>query len=133
MVGDLPQAVLKAILNQLPVRVTFIDANNIIQVRNALTRTPERDPDKLVGKSVLDCHPPKAIPAMLQLVEDLRLGRKATHSMVVKTGDNYWQEHFIAVRDEKGNYLGIALVRYDVTEREQLRARLEGSSKDEVC
>jgi DUF438 domain-containing protein len=39
---------------------------------------------------------------------------------------------FIAVRDEKGNYLGIALVRYDVTEREQLRAQLESGSTDKV-
>lgn len=133
MVGNLSQAVLKAVLDQLPVRVTFVDADNIIQVRNALTRTPERDPAKLVGKPLQDCHTPESIPAMLKLIEDLRLGRKATHSMVVKTGDNYWEEHFTAVRDEKGNYLGIVLVRYDVTEREQMRARLESSSRGNVC
>lgn len=133
MIGDLSQVVLKAILDQLPVRVTFVDANNIIQVRNALTRTPERDPAKLVGKPVADCHTPESIPAMLKLIEDLRLGRKAAHSMVVKTGNKYWQEHFTAVRNENGNYLGIALVRYDVTEREQLRAQLKNGSQGKVC
>lgn len=129
MVGNLAQAALKAIIDQLPVSVTFIDADNIIQVRNALTRSPQRDPAELVGKSVLDCHKPETAPAVQKLIEDLRLGREASHSEVVKTGDKYWQEHMTAVRDGKGNYLGIALVRYDVTEREQLRAQLKDSSQ----
>ena len=132
MVGNLSQAALKSILDQLPVRVTFIDANNIIQVHNVITRTPERDQANLVGKPVADCHTPESIPAMLKLIEDLRLGRKAAHSMVVKAGDKYWQEHFTAVRDGKGNYLGIALVRYDVTEQEQLRTLLKSRNKGKV-
>lgn len=131
MVGDLSQAVLKAVLDQLPVRVTFIDANNIIQVRNELTRTPERDPDKLVGKLMFDCHTPQSIPEARKLVEDLRTGRKPSHSMLVKQGDKYWQEHFTAVRDKRGRYLGVALVRYDITEQERLRAQLNRGTQAE--
>lgn len=131
MVGDLSQAVLKAVLDQLPVRVTFIDADNIIQVRNELTRTPERDPDKLVGKLMFDCHTPESIPSARNLVEDLRTGRKPSYSMLVKQGDKYWQEHFTAVRDKRGKYLGVALVRYDITEQERLRAQLNSATQAE--
>ncbi len=116
MIGDLPEETLSAILNQLPVRVTFIDSSNVIQVRNELCRTPERDPAKLVGNSVFDCHTPESIPKAEKLIADLRSGNKRSQSMIVRSGGKAWQEHFAAIHDKQGNYLGVTVVRYPLPE-----------------
>lgn len=98
---------LTALLNTIPVEITFVDENNINRYFNEGPKLFKR-PSMAIDREVFSCHPPKIAPMVRTIIEDFRNGvidefpvwaEKQGKTMLIK---------YMAVRDKNGKYLGTA-------------------------
>lgn len=103
--GTLTVGQLAGILSLLPVDVTFIDADDRLRFFLNEGRIFAR-PRAALGREIWDCHPPKLVPMIQNLLDDFR--REIRSEMTV------WQRiagkpvcvKYMAVRDGNGEYMG---------------------------
>ena len=76
-------------LNAYPEDITFIDKEDKVAYFSegkdpvfARTRT-------IIGRDVRNCHPPKAIPVVEQLLKDFKAGIKDEEIRIMARGTNY--------------------------------------------
>ena len=101
----LPEEI-NAMLNTLPVDITFVDKDGIVKY---FTQGKERifaRPKTIIGREVKNCHPPASVHIVEGIVEDLKSGRKDYEDFWIKMGPKYVLIRYFAVRNEKGEFLG---------------------------
>lgn len=104
---------LRAVLNTLPIEITFVDNNNINRFFNEGPKLFKR-PTSALGREVFSCHPPKIEPMVRGIINDLRNGkRKEVPVWMVKNG-RHVLVNYMAVRDADGNYVGTMEVVQDM-------------------
>lgn len=116
--GALTMKEVQLILDALPLELSFVDKDNIVQYFNEtkgeklFMRTPSS-----IGRDMLLSHPPKSKAMVEQLLDDLKTG--------VKDKQDAWYEKedgtvvhitFVAVRDEEEGFLGVLEYVQDITE-----------------
>ncbi len=106
--------------------VLFIDGDNITRLCNPVggsIRGVERE--DIVGRPFLECHPPAVIEKVLKVVSDLKKGKENEVSRIVKLKGRMYEHTYSAVRNKKGEFLGVVAVSRDVTERLKLENALK--------
>ncbi|CZR08558.1 DUF438 domain-containing protein [Trichococcus collinsii] len=106
--GFLTVKELETMLNRLPLELTFIDADGIVKYYND-------GPDEKIfmrtksalGRDAENCHPPKSVAFMRQLVSDLKSGKKSHEIMWYEEGGKFIVVNYCALHDEDGTYLGV--------------------------
>lgn len=106
--GFLTVKELEMMLNRLPLELTFIDADGIVKYYND-------GPDEKIfmrtksalGRDAENCHPPKSVALMRQLVADLKSGKKSQETLWYEEGGKFIVVNYCALRDEEGTYLGV--------------------------
>jgi len=99
----LPQ--LTALLNTIPVEITFVDADNINRFFNEGPKVFKR-PGMAIDREVFSCHPPKIEPMVRQIIDDFRSGRRDEVAIWMDKGGRTMLVKYMAVRDRQGTYLG---------------------------
>ncbi|RIN77499.1 DUF438 domain-containing protein [Staphylococcus simulans] len=98
------------ILNNLPVEITFVDKNGTFKYFNDLVEASDmmfiRTPIS-IGRNVANCHPPKSLSKVMQIIRDLKTKQKDSESMWFKKGDQFIHVTYKALFDEKDEYIGI--------------------------
>lgn len=98
------------ILNNLPVEITFIDKQGVFKYFNDKVKASEmmfvRTPSS-IGSNVAHCHPPRNMKKVMQLIRDLRLGRRSSECMWYKKDGHYVHITYKGLFTEDGEYLGI--------------------------
>ena len=119
--GSLTLKELNLILDLLPLELTFVDKDNIVQYynNNSAEKLLPRAPTA-IGRDVMNAHPPKSQETVTQLIEDLRDGTKDIQDAWYKKGDNFVYITYVAVRDEAEEFLGILEYVQDITELSQI-------------
>lgn len=117
LVKNLPVEVLDAMLNTIPMEITFIDLDETLRYFN---KEKEKKyfarPRAAIGRKVQKCHPEKSIRSVNQLLADLRSGEKdVAESWIDVKGRKVYIRYF-AVRDHDGRYLGTMEVVQDITD-----------------
>jgi DUF438 domain-containing protein len=118
------------LLTNLPVDVTYVDANDEVRFFSATKeRIFPRSP-AIIGRKVQKCHPPASVDKVQAIVDDFRTGRRDVAEFWIRIGPADGEGKFIhiryfAVRDEEGVYQGTLEVSQDVT---HIRA-LEGERR----
>lgn len=97
---------LELMLNHLPVDITFIDQDDVVRYfshgkERIFTRTKA-----VIGRTVQNCHPPKSVHVVEQLLQDFKSGAKDSEDFWIQFKDKYIYIRYFAVRDEKGTYMG---------------------------
>lgn len=97
---------LVTMLNAYPQDITFIDKDDKVVYFSegkdpvfARTRT-------IIGRDVRNCHPPKAIPVVEQMLKDFKSGSKDQEVRILKLGTKVLLIRYFAVKDEDGIYIG---------------------------
>ena len=112
--GHLSLRQLTALLNTLPMDITFVDADDrVAYFSEGADRIFDRN-RAIVGRRVSDCHPPKSVHIVEQVVEDLRSGKRDVAEFWIQMGERFVHIRYFAVRDEAGEYLGTLEVTQDV-------------------
>lgn len=112
--GCLTPGEINAMLNTLPLDITFVDKDGAVKY---FTQGKERifaRPKTIIGRQVQNCHPPASVHIVEKIVEDLKSGRKDHEDFWIRMGEKYVYIRYFAVRNEKGEYLGVIEVTQDI-------------------
>jgi PAS domain S-box-containing protein len=124
--------VLKAIFDSIEQGVLFIDDQNVIVYCNpAAEKVRNVNLDKIIGRSILECHPSKSHPKVLKIINDLKSEKvKGHHRMNIQTVEGrIYDNTYSAVWGPKNEYLGVVVVSQEVTERKRAGDELKEAMK----
>ncbi len=103
--GHMTPEQLTALLNTIPLEITFVDENNINRFFNEGPKVFKR-PGMAVDREVFSCHPPKIEPMVRKIIDDFRSGRCDSVPVWMEKGGRTFLVRYMAVRDPNGSYLG---------------------------
>ena len=112
--GILTAEEINSILNTVPVDMTFVGADNRVKF---FTQGKERifeRPLTIIGREVKNCHPPKSVHIVEQIVEDLRTGKKEHEDFWIRMGEAFVYIRYFAVRSKQGEFLGVLEVSQNI-------------------
>jgi len=126
MIDNLTKDQLAALLDTIPIAISFIDENDLLKYWNkhAVGGDPSSRPLSLIGKRVHGCHTKKyAIDKLNQMLADFKSGKLDTVEawLADEAGEKFYQRWF-AVRDKEGKYLGATTAMYFPGEKARLVA-----------
>jgi DUF438 domain-containing protein len=96
---------LTALLNTIPLEITFVDAENINRFFNEGPKVFKR-PGMAIDREVFSCHPPKIEPMVRQIIEDFRNNRRDEVPVWMEKNGRTMLVKYMAVRDAAGKYVG---------------------------
>lgn len=103
--GRLKIEELTALLNTIPMEITFVDAENINRFFDEGPKVFKR-PLMALNREVFACHPPKIEPMVRQIIDDFRHGRRDFVEVWMEKGGRTMLVKYMAVRDKNDKYLG---------------------------
>ena len=103
--GHMTLEELTALLNTIPLEITFVDADNINRFFNEGPKVFKR-PGMAIDREVFACHPPKIEPMVRQIIDDFRNNRRDEVPVWMEKGGRTMLVKYMAVRDNSGTYLG---------------------------
>ena len=118
--GNLTKEQLEALLNTLPVDVTFVDANDTVQYFNKPEKRFFVRTKAVIGRKVALCHPQKSLHIVGRIVGSFKSGKKDSAEFWINLQNRLLHIRFFAVRDNGGKYVGAIEVVQDVTKIKQL-------------
>ena len=105
--GSLTLSQLAALLDTLPLEITFVDAENINRYFNQpFSEKSFKRPLAALGREVFSCHPPKIEPMVRAIIADLRAGKRNSVSVWMEKNQRATLVTYHAVRDAQGQYVG---------------------------
>ena len=113
--GHLKKNELIAMLNTLPVEITFVDKDNINRFFNEGPKVFKR-PQMAIDREVFSCHPPKVEPMVRMIIGNFRDGKEDEVPIWMEKGGKPFLVRYIAVRDKEQNYVGTLEAVTDMTE-----------------
>lgn len=123
--GSFSTTELTALLNTLPIDITFIDNKDKVKF---FSQGEHRIFDRnraILGRDVRMCHPPHSVHIVDKILEDFRSGKETSAPFWIQMGGKFIYINYYPLRDREGNYLGTFEFSQDLTE---LRA-LEGEQR----
>ena len=111
---------LQAVLNSLPVDLTFVDKDDKVKY---FSQGRERIFDRnraILGRDVRMCHPPSSVHVVEQILHDFKEGKEGTCPFWINMQNKFIHIEYFAIRNEKGEYLGTLEVSQDLGEKRQL-------------
>ncbi len=118
--GSFTRAELQAILNTLPIDMTFVDKDEKVKYFSQGKERIFHRSRAILNRDVKLCHPPSSVHIVEQIVEDFRSGRQDHAPFWIQMKGKFIHIEYFALRDENGNYLGTLEVSQDLTERRAL-------------
>lgn len=103
--GTFTPAELAAMLNTVPMEITFVDAENINRFFNEGPKAFKR-PGMALGREVFSCHPPKIELVVRDIIEGFRSGTNDSVDVWMNKAGDPHLVRYMAVRDASGTYLG---------------------------
>lgn len=105
--GTLSAAQLDAVLNTIPMELTFVDEKNINRYWNddGSVKLFKR-PASALGREVWSCHPPKVEYMVRNVIDMLRSGQRDSVDVWMQKKGEPVLVRYMAVRDREGAYLG---------------------------
>lgn len=113
--GVLSREEIMAMLNSLPVDITFVDANDEVRY---FSQTRDRifvRTKAVIGRKVQQCHPQKSIHIVNQILEDFRNKKRDVAEFWINLEGKLVYIRYFPVYDKNGNYLGCIEVTQDIT------------------
>ena len=119
--GNLSKQEIEAIFNTLPMDITFVDANDTVRFFSKLKERIFPRAKAIIGRKVQQCHPLKSVHIVNRVIDDLRKGRRASADFWIDKEGKKIYIRYLAVRNEKDEYLGCLGVSQDITEIQKIK------------
>ena len=126
MIGKLPENILQALLETVPLEFSVVDKNEKVLAWNKHKTRIFKRPEAVVGRDVRNCHPKQSLGKVEQIISEMKAGKrdKARFYIDLPLGPNKEKQkvmiEYYALRDEKGNYLGCLEASQNIAELQKL-------------
>ncbi|MDH7564656.1 MAG: DUF438 domain-containing protein [Candidatus Bathyarchaeota archaeon] len=118
--GTLSAEEAEAILDTLPIDISFVDANDAVKYFNKAERRIFVRTKAVLGRKVQMCHPQKSVHIVNEILDAFRKGEKNTAEFWITMGGRLIHIRYFAVRNKEGKYLGTMEVTQDLTDIKKL-------------
>jgi uncharacterized protein len=119
--GSFTPEELLAVLNTLPIDITFVDKNDKVKY---FSQGKERIFDRnraILGRDVRMCHPPSSVHVVEQIIGDFKSGKADSAPFWIRMHDKFIHIEYFALRNEQGEYLGTLEVSQELSEKRALQ------------
>jgi DUF438 domain-containing protein len=113
--GNVSLEQLVGIFGTLPLDLTFVDADDRVAF---FTEGPDRvfaRSKAIIGRKVHNCHPPKSVATVDQILSDFKDGRQNVAEFWINFQEKLVHVRYFAVRAGDGRYLGTVELTQDLT------------------
>jgi len=114
--GALSLEELEAILNALPVDISFVDNEDRVRYFNQPKERIFPRTKAVIGRSVQKCHPQKSVHLVNQILDDFRNGRRDVAEFWIQMGERLVHIRYYPLRDKNGEYMGCLEATQDITD-----------------
>ena len=118
--GNFSVEELQAILNTLPVDITFVDKNDKVKYFSQSRDRIFQRSRAILNRDVRHCHPPASAHIVNKIIEDFKSGKQDQAPFWINLKDQFVHIEYFALRSEKGEYLGTLEVSQDLTNYRKL-------------
>jgi len=113
--GTLSEEEVGAILDSLPVDISFVDKEDAVKYFNKAGKRIFARTKAVIGRKVQLCHPQKSVHIVNNILEAFKTGKKDAAEFWIQMNDRLIHIRYFAVRDKNGKYLGTMEVTQDLT------------------
>ena len=121
MIEDLKSEIIEAMLDSMPVEISFVNENDEVNYFNKNGDRIFPRPRSIVGKKVQNCHPQKSLDKVVQIIEAFKGGERDVAEFWINLDDRLILIRYFAVRGRNGKYLGTLEVSQDITDIKKIR------------
>ena len=114
--GALSKEEVEAILDSLPVDISFVDKEDSVKYFNKAGKRIFVRTKAVIGRKVQLCHPQKSIHVVNKIIEAFKTGKKGAAEFWIQMSNRLIYIRYLAVRDKNGKYLGTLEVTQDITD-----------------
>lgn len=104
--GALSIKELTAMLNTMPVDITFVDKDDTVAYFSEAKERIFPRTKSVIGRKVVNCHPPASVHIVEGIIRDLKSGKKDHEDFWIRMKDATIYIRYFAVRDDAGEFLG---------------------------
>lgn len=113
--GGFSAAELLAILNTLPIDMTFVDKDDKVKYFSQGAERIFQRNRAILNRDVRHCHPPASAHIVDKIIDDFKTGRHSRAPFWINMGGKMIHIEYFALRGENGKYLGTLEVSHNVT------------------
>lgn len=119
--SGLSPELLAAMLNTLPVELSFVDADDRVRYFSHEDQTKIFPRTRgVIGSAVQNCHPEKSVHMVNQILADFKAGRREVAEFWIDLGERKIHIRYFPVRSAAGEYLGTLETVQDITAIQKL-------------
>jgi DUF438 domain-containing protein len=111
---------LLAILNTLPVDMTFVDRNDKVKYFSQGNHRIFPRSRSIINRDVRLCHPPGSVDIVEKIIEDFKSGKESHAPFWIQMKGKFILIEYYALSDKNGEYLGTLEVSQDLTNAREL-------------
>ena len=121
MIKELSYEIIQAILDALPVEISFVDKDDKVRYFSKEGRRIFPRTRAIIGRQVQNCHPQKSIHVVNKILDDFKNKRRDSAEFWIKLKGRKVYIRYFAVRDAKESYLGCLEVTQDITDIQMIK------------
>jgi len=121
--GSLSEEEVEAVLDSLPVDISFIDKEDRVKYFNKAEGRIFVRTKAVIGRKVQLCHPQKSVHVVNKILEASKTGKKDVAEFWINLNDRLILIRYFAVRDKNGKYLGTVEVTQDITDIKKIEGQ----------
>jgi len=106
---------LLAILNTLPIDMTFVDRNDKVKYFSQSKERIFQRNRAILNRDVRHCHPPSSTHIVDKIIEDFKAGKESSAPFWINMSGKMIHIEYFALRNENNEYLGTLEVSHNVT------------------
>ena len=119
-IGSITKEELEAMLNTLPVDITFVDKEDTVRYFSQNKERIFPRAKAIIGRKVQQCHPQKSVHVVNQILDDFRDGRRDASEFWIQLKERLILIRYFAIRSKDNEYLGCLEVTQDITDLKKI-------------
>lgn len=118
--GSFTKEELNAILNTLPIDMTFVDRNDKVKYFSQGKERIFQRNRAILNRDVLLCHPPSSAGIVEKILDDFSNNKANSAPFWIQMGGKFIHIEYFPLKNEMGDYIGTLEVSQDLTEKRKL-------------
>jgi PAS domain S-box-containing protein len=121
MIKELSYEIIEAILDALPVEISFVDKDDTVRYFNKEGRRIFPRTRAIIGRKVQNCHPQKSIHIVNKILNDFRNKKRDSAEFWIDLKGRKIFIRYFAVRNARESYLGCLEVTQDIADIQKIK------------